>query len=155
RIYAFLALPFTYNWLLQAGFYNFSLGVALCFITIAVWWRRRRRPDLRTIAIVATLFVLCYFAHPMAVGIAIVVIGTMWLISSRDWRHLLALVPVAPLLFWYAKQQPAPGLGTEQKASELFATLAGARITYTFDRWQMIPGTALVVLIAALCVATV
>jgi type IV secretory pathway VirB2 component (pilin) len=148
RVYAFLALPFTYNWLLQAGFYNFSLGVALCFITIAAWWRRK-------FAAVAALLVLCYFAHPMAVGIAIAAIGLMWLMTSRDWRQLLAVVPVAPLLFWYARQQAAPVIGSkESTASQLFTTLAGARIAYTFDRWQMIPGTALVIVIAALIVVT-
>jgi hypothetical protein len=149
RIFALLAMPFTYNWLLQSGFYNFSLGVALCFITIAVWWRRRR------IIETAALLVVCYFAHPMAIGIASLAMGLIWLATSRKWRELLVFVPVAPLLIWYARLRIAfgapPGKSPE---SGFFATLAGAHITWTFAAWQRIPGAILVAAIALLVVAT-
>ena len=103
-IAAFLALPFTYNWLLQAGFYNFSIGVAMAFITIAIWWRRRDQPNATTIVSVALLLIVCYFAHPMAVLFACGAIGLMWLTTHRDIKLLGVFLPVLPLLFWYVLQ---------------------------------------------------
>jgi hypothetical protein len=53
-LFAFLGVPLAHHLLLQSGFYNFSLGAGLYFITVAVWWRRRERDDSQTIAIVAS-----------------------------------------------------------------------------------------------------
>src|SRR5205085_4082273 len=52
---AILGLLFTFHWLLQMGFYNHSLGVALFLISVAFFWRRRNRHDARTVATIAAL----------------------------------------------------------------------------------------------------
>src|SRR5205085_4876619 len=102
-LFAFLGVPLAHHLLLQSGFYNFSLGAGLYFITVAVWWRRRKRDDGQTIVIVAILLLLCYFAHPMPALLAIGTIGLLWLaaLRGRHARHLLAFVPVLPLLAWF------------------------------------------------------
>src|SRR5438105_8416651 len=107
RIFAFLAVPFAYNLLLQNGFYNFCAGASLYFLIVAVWWKRHDRPDARTIAIVAALLLLCYFSHAMPVMLAMGSIGLLWLITLRGRRllvyarHFIAFVPVVPLLVWF------------------------------------------------------
>jgi hypothetical protein len=139
---ALLALPFTYNWLLQAGFYNFSIGVALAFLDIALWWRRR------AIVPVALLLVVCYFAHPMAMLFACGAIGLIWIATTRKWRELLVFVPVAPLLIWYARQPVTTSSnGGRESIGELAKMLFGARIAWTFDRAQMVFGACVVALI--------
>ena len=146
---ALLALPFTYNWLLQAGFYNFSMGVALAFLAIAVWWRRR------AIVPVALLLVVCYFAHPMALVFACGAIGLIWLATTRKWRELLVFVPVAPLVVWYVRQPVTTSSNGERDSiRELATMLFGARIAWTFDRAQMVFGAAVVALIVALMIKT-
>jgi len=102
HIYAFLAVPFAYNLLLQNGFYNFCAGTALYFLIVAVWWQRRDQPNARTIALVATLLLLCYFSHALPVILSMASIGLLWLLTLRGRplavhaRHLLAFVPAAP-----------------------------------------------------------
>src|SRR5205085_6113107 len=106
-IFAFLMLPLAYNQLLQAGFYNFSLGVGLYLLTIGFWWRRRRNASFRNVVAAAALLLLCYFAHPMSAIIAIGSVGVLWLSSirsqllTRHLLHLLALLPAGGLLSWF------------------------------------------------------
>ena len=45
-VYALAALPFAYHHLLHLGFYSFSLGLSLCFFTLAFFWPRRTRVTL-------------------------------------------------------------------------------------------------------------
>src|SRR5258708_2185074 len=68
--YAFLALPFAYHLLLQLGFYNFSLSAGQYLVIVALWWRRRHRPDPGTVALIAVLLVVCYFSHPTSTLLA-------------------------------------------------------------------------------------
>ena len=147
---ALLALPFTFNWLLQAGFYNFSLGVALAFLAIALWWRRPR------IIPTALLLVLIYFSHPMAVLFACASIGLIWLLRSRDPKRLAVFVPVLPLLVWYWRFQKGMSIsGDDRPWKEILSILFGVRISWTFHRAQMIFGTIIVVLIFALVIIRV
>lgn len=90
-VYAFLAFPFTWTQTLVAGYYNFSLSVALYLIILGVWWRRG------SVTLLAALLVLCNFTHPMA---ALLACGSIVLLSllTRRFRHLPALIPTIALL---------------------------------------------------------
>jgi hypothetical protein len=159
RIFAFLAVPFAYNLMLQNGFYNFCVGVDLYFLIVAAWWRRRHRPDARTIAITAGLLLLCYFSHAMPAALAAGSIGVLWLISLPGQRlpvharHLLALLPVVPLLMWFGPVGGAYLRGPVRRG-ELFRWLAEMRILHTFDTRQLVYGMVISVVLAALIVVT-
>ena len=158
--YAFLALPFTFHQLLMDGFYNFSLSVALWMIVVAFWWRRRNRPDVRTIAGTAALLILCYFSHPMSVALAMGSIGLMWLwtLRGRSWRthakHLIALAPATLLLAWFAAQHAGTVLSDRRSLSSLFLFLARGQILFSFDHWQMVAGHILFVIFVLLGIAS-
>lgn len=157
---AFLAVPFAYNLLLQAGFYNFCIAFALYFIVVTVWWRRRDRPDAKTIATVALLLIACYFSHPMPAALAVAAIGLLWLLTLRGRplrshaRHLLAFVPVVALLAWFARAQHGAVGGAHYTAWGLFSYLMRMWVLLTFDPYQEKLGRVLFVLIVALIVVT-
>src|SRR5437588_9446321 len=76
---ATLGLFFTFNWLLQMGFYNHSIGVVHFLIAVAWFWRRRQHADWPTIATLAALLLVCYFANPMMLLLTVGSIGLLWL----------------------------------------------------------------------------
>lgn len=160
RAFAFVAVPFAYNLMLQNGFYNFCAGVALYFLIVAVWWRRRDRPDASTIASIAALLVLCYFSHALPTILAVVSIGLLWLITLRGKRlavharHLLAFVPAALLLAWFIPVGRAYLQTGEVRHGELFSALARMKILYSFDRRQVVFAVIVAVILGALILAT-
>jgi hypothetical protein len=163
QAYAFLAFPFAYHLLLQAGFYNFSLGAALFPIVLAVWWRRRDRPNAKTIVLVALLLLLGYFSHPLPAALAGGSVGLLWLctLPGRPWRrhllHLLALIPVTAMLIWFALQRGEVGtVGLHTwNAGQTFQFMARTQILFTFDFRQMAFGYCISVIYLLLIVATV
>ena len=156
-LFAFLGLPLAHHLLLQSGFYNFSLGAALYFVIVAVWWRRRERDDGQTIAIVALLLVLCYFAHPMPALLAIGTIGLLWLsaLRGRHARHLLAFVPVLPLLAWFVARERGGGGPSAWTAWNRLTFLAQTQDVVTFSPAQLRFGAMLCVLTVAFMLITI
>lgn len=77
-VYAFLAFPFTWAQTLVAGYYNFSLSVALYLIILAIWWRRG------SVLLLAALLIVCNFTHPMAAGLACGSIVLLSLLTRRS-----------------------------------------------------------------------
>ena len=159
RPHALFAFPFAYNQFLQFGFYNYSISIALFFLILAVWWRRRDRPDAKTIAIVALLLLLCYFSHPLSTILAMMSIGVFWLLTLRGRpllvhaRHLLAFVPVIPLLLWFAKQRGTAHVGGPP-FKERVLSLIRVDPLYSFDLWQFKLGFAMTFLLIVLGVTT-
>ena len=96
-VYAFLAFPFTWTQTLVSGYYNFSLSIGLYLIILAIWWRRRERASIGSVALLAVLLVLCNFTHPMATVLACGAIVLLSLLTRR-FGHLPAILPVIPLL---------------------------------------------------------
>lgn len=153
---AFLAFPLTFHSMLMSGFYNFSFGVALFAVTLALWWRWKDAPrPLRTALWIGLLIVTCWFAHPMPAVLLIAAIGLLWLLTSRRPVHLLAFLPIAPLLVWFVLQRGTGSAPAERTASGIAEYLAQCEIVVTFDTRQMMFGRALFALLAVLLIATV
>jgi hypothetical protein len=119
RIYAFLALPFAYNYTVHYGFYNFVISLPLMLIAIGWWWRKRAHLHVFSIAGINLLLLLCYFAHMVALTIALLTIGLIWLLDFEraQWRRWvlipLLLLPQVLLPSWYllshaSKLRPNP-----------------------------------------------
>src|SRR5437660_4531878 len=152
-VYAFLALPLTFNQLLQAGFYNFSLSAGLYLITVAFFWRHRHDSRWQIVTVTALLLLLCYFAHAMAAILGMVSISILWLCSARRPQHLLAFLPMIALLIWF--------FGRERTAQTVWASrgrlvsyLTRTELLYTFDPRQIVFGSAFFVLVVVLLIAT-
>ena len=107
RIHAFLALPFVYNYTVHFGFYNFILSLPLMLLAIGWWWRRQREPSAAFVVGINLLLLLCYFAHLVALTMALFTIGVIWLLDfdRTRWRRWLLLpvllLPQVPLPLWY------------------------------------------------------
>jgi hypothetical protein len=133
-VYAFLAFPFTWTQSLLAGYYNFSLSVGLYLLILAIWWRRRERPSIGSVLLIAALLVLCNFTHPMATALAC---GSIVLLSllTRRFAHLAAIVPVLPLLVRFGSTAESNVGAPMQLAIEWDAARFLARIEtlYAFD----------------------
>lgn len=159
-IFAFLMLPVAYNQLLQAGFYNFSLGAGLYLLTVGFWWRRRGDASSRTVVVTAALLLVCYFAHPMAAIIAIGSVSVLWLssigrhFSARHVFHLVALLPTVALLSWFFLTHHGTGPVVWAPRLLLVSYLTKSELLYTFDRRQIVFGQAFSVMMAVLLLAT-
>lgn len=107
-VYALAGMPFAYHTLLHLGFYSFSLGVSLCFFTLAFWWRRRTEFTAGAAAGVSLLLLLTYLAHFVAFGMAVagLGIGLAWdLLIRKDVppsARLRAIVTGIALLLPFA-----------------------------------------------------
>lgn len=102
---ALLALPFTFNYLLTMGFYNFSLSLVAFFVALGWWLRRRDDFGPRAALVFAALSMWVYFCHVVTLVALLVTVGTAAL-AKRDLRGLAWLVlsgtPAAFLTFSYA-----------------------------------------------------
>ncbi len=105
---AVLALPFTFNFLLTMGFYNFSVSLVAFFVALGWWLRCQRDGDRfgpKAALVFAGLSVWVYFCHPVTLVALLATVGTaaLW---TRDWRGLawlaLAGLPATVLTFSYA-----------------------------------------------------
>jgi len=155
-VYAFLAFPFAYHQFLQTGFYNFSVSISLYFLIVAMWWKRRESPNAKTIALIAVLLIICYFSHPMSTLLAMGSIGLLWLVTlrGRNARHLLAFVPVIPLLAWFAWQRRPEAVLNAAAFGKRFAALVRIDPLFTFDFRQFQLGYAIFGLLVALLLFT-
>lgn len=86
---AVFAFPFTYNFLLNMGFYNFCCSLAAFFFALAFWLRRRDRLGLAGTAGLALLELLVYFCHPVSFALLVGTVGTLasWSLLRERLRH--------------------------------------------------------------------
>lgn len=147
--YAFLAMPLSYHLLLQMGFYNYSLGVALALHAIASW---RGAPGGWRCAVWMLLVAL---AHPLPAAAAMVFIGIAWLMRSRRWRELVPLAAPALILIWFFLQPNRPGGDWTWHGALVWQPLLRTMLLFTFDQRQLVFGTAIAVVYAGLIAATI
>lgn len=154
-VFAFLVFPFTYTQTLVAGYYNYSLGVGLFLIIVAVWWRRRDDRRVSTIAILAALLILCYFTHIQATLLACAAIGFLSLFTRR-FSYLLAIAPVVPLIAMFGRtEQSNVGAplqrGIRWEAAEI---LAGVQTMHSLGDGQFVLSKVVAAIFAVLIVLT-
>jgi hypothetical protein len=102
---ALLALPFTFNFLLNMGFYNFSVSLAAFFVALGWWLRHRDRFGPWAALVFAALSIWVYFSHVVSLVALLATVGVAAL-ARRDLRSLawlaLASLPSAALTLSYA-----------------------------------------------------
>jgi hypothetical protein len=157
---AFLALPFAYHDGLLLGLYNFSFGVPLALLAVGAWWRWRDEIGWPLALRLNLLLWLCYFAHLVALAMALLAIAVLWVASydrrrGRRWLlHPLLLVPQLALPTWYVLTHPgAPSQGWP--IAKRAAYLGGIQPLWYFgDRFRLGPLLAgVLVALAALALA--
>jgi hypothetical protein len=79
RFLAVLAFPFVFSWLLHMGFYNFCLSTALFFFAAGYWFRHQRAFSPRSVAVLALLLTLLYFAHIVGLVMVLILVGILCL----------------------------------------------------------------------------
>jgi hypothetical protein len=72
---ALLVFPWVHGTALVAGWYNFSLSLALLLLLVGFWRRRCGRSDLGTAAGLFALFALLYFSHPVTLGAGLLAVA--------------------------------------------------------------------------------
>ena len=101
---ALLAIPLTFTFAFQYGFYDFSFGVALCLVAAGFAWRHRLAPGSRTAIVFGLLALLVYVSHLvpfLELGLFVVVTGASRVVGSwraggarAGARATLAMVPL-------------------------------------------------------------
>ena len=86
RFLAFLAFPFTYNFLLNLGFYNFCFSLAAFFFALGYWLKHRGKLGPGRTAVFALLVLWVYFCHPISLVVLAATVGTL-----ASWRFVLGL----------------------------------------------------------------
>ncbi|MAF10582.1 hypothetical protein CMK11_09030 [Candidatus Poribacteria bacterium] len=75
RWVAILAFPFTYNFLLHMGFYNFCYSLPMYFLVLGLWVRHGDTLGLRETVLLGVAAVGLYFAHVLSLVTAYLAIG--------------------------------------------------------------------------------
>ena len=79
---AVLALPYTYNYLLHMGFYNFCYSLPAYLFVLGVWLRHGDRMGLRHAVLLAVASRGLYFAHIFSLITAYLAIGSLALTAT-------------------------------------------------------------------------
>jgi|AntAceMinimDraft_17_1070374.scaffolds.fasta_scaffold05231_2 hypothetical protein len=61
--FGFLGFIYSYNYLLQMGFYNFALSIPLFFFTLGYWYKHNHKMEMPKIGILYGLLLCTYFCH--------------------------------------------------------------------------------------------
>lgn len=148
RWLAFLVFPFVHNHMFQFGFYNFSMSLALFPWIVGFWWRHRERGGLGYVVGINLLLWLCYFAHILSFGLALVSVAVLWLATLRrdNWRrhvllHVPALAPQGFLPLWYLVGQRGEATASIWSLFIQTRYLLELHALFTFDlvqRWMAV-----------------
>ncbi|MFL6236300.1 MAG: hypothetical protein ACJ76N_24425 [Thermoanaerobaculia bacterium] len=139
RWLALLAFPFVFNFMFQYGFYNFSISLGLFLFAVGFWWRYRERPGSPVYVVGINLFLgLCYFAHILSFGLALLAIAVLWLATLRreTWRrhmmHVAVLAPQGFLPVWYFTREGGGTVAAYWPFSQLVTYLLGLGVVSPF-----------------------
>ncbi len=161
RIFGFLAMPFAFHLLLQMGFYNYSLGVAVALFALASAWNGRGTSGWRPVASTALWLTVCYFCHALPAAVALLCAIVIWLVSlgtrggRTAWRQGLAFVPAIALFLWFAAQPKAPGGHWTWAGALMWEPLFRVAILMTFTVRQLTFGTVMGVAFCIFFAATI
>ncbi len=93
-----LIFPFCYSFLFCSGFYNYSIGMILVFISLAVWKRYEGKLTLRATLLMFFLITCAWFTHILIYAFLLLALG--WMIIRELMQNLLHNPPAKP--FWLA-----------------------------------------------------
>ena len=82
RMFSYFIFPFVYSTPFHFGFYNFSLGILLLFLTLFYWIRIREKKRVINGICLTVLLILLYFSHIVTFGITVIVIGLSIIFES-------------------------------------------------------------------------
>lgn len=122
---SWLAFPFIFNVTFYMGFLNLNYSLALWFLIIGFWWRRRLEFCWRDALGLAALGVLIYFCHPVATAMVVGCLGLLCLwhlfyvlfkrpenrrVAFKSFiRVLIAGLPTIALLLIFVLLRPGAG----------------------------------------------
>ncbi|MCU0430937.1 MAG: hypothetical protein MUF42_13315 [Cytophagaceae bacterium] len=86
RLHSFLIFPFTYSFMLQMGFYNFSLSCIFLFFLLGYYLKNKNAPTLFHCLVLLLLSLGCFFAHIFSTLVFLIFVGI---------DQLLLLMPLA------------------------------------------------------------
>ena len=148
---ALLALPFTYNYLLGMGFYNFCFSLVAFFFALGYWLRHRERLGWLHGTVFAVLTLWVYLCHVVSVGALLAAIGTLALFDLRRRIILptaLALLPTVVLMLVFVGRSASET--TSIPAWEKLGKLLTADVLASFDPRTRYLGYAAAVLFGVL-----
>ena len=140
----YLIFPFTYNYLISLGFYNFSFGIIGLFLVLSFWIRNHETASasIKKTGILSFLLILIYFSHILMFGIALVALASYtFVLFLKQWAesspfkeifitHLKkvlvltagSIIPLV-LMFYYFASRPNTNNPVFLPKSELFSWL--------------------------------
>jgi len=99
-------LLLSYNLFFLAGFTNFQLGFALCFLSLGFWLQYLQKPTRLGWLLVLVLLTCTYFMHLLALGIAGIVVLVYSLAARLKFRRLVWswTLFAPPLIMFFTSQ---------------------------------------------------
>ncbi|RKU16064.1 hypothetical protein C6500_17980 [Candidatus Poribacteria bacterium] len=70
-VYAWLGFPFTLNYLLYMGFYNFQLSISFFFFSFGFWWKHKDDMQVQHLIWLYVLLLLTYLSHIASYGLVV------------------------------------------------------------------------------------
>lgn len=92
KYHSWLIFPFVYSTIFCFGFYNYSLGIALCFLSMGIWISMENNPvSKKRIALLLFCCTLLYFTHMLPFILFIIISGMriLFFIRSNGIRESL------------------------------------------------------------------
>lgn len=163
---ALFALPLTFNFSLNYGFYNFAYSLALFLVVAGFALRLPELPRVRDLVVLGLLLVATYLTHVVgfveALLFVFILFGWRWIHADRRHagRELQALVVAFALggaalgLFAVETGSVTPH-SYGNKPQEIAETLALSLGVLTFSLWEIVLTTCLSVVLLILLVLAV
>ncbi len=167
RFLSVLAFPFTYNFLLNMGFYNFCFSLAAFFFALGYWLKHRGRLGPGRTLVFALLVLWVYFCHPISLVVLAAAVGTLaswrfllslrrsgWLGGARRWLlpPLAAFLPALALVTAFLTERLG-GRVTDMTGWDKLRQLAALYSLVSLDRKLVYLSLALSILLTALVLA--
>lgn len=111
--WAWLVFPVLYGFTYQWGLLIFLIAAPIGLAFLALVWRMKAQPDLRSSLLLALLLFALFFSHALILGFFSLIALTYWLISARSVRDFIKcawpLAAIAPLIInWLVQASHHP-----------------------------------------------
>ena len=161
-IFSYFIFPFTYSFLFQLGFYNFSIAIIFLIISLIYWIRIEEKPmTIKKLLILFVFISLTYFSHMFVFGILGIMIGLKIVVTNSVkilHKHIslkkaflnslkgLAFLIIASLIplilfFYYLISRPSSGNYVFLSNSELIDWLLKIRPIIAYNSLIEMPYT--------------